>query len=210
MIYSKKYNFMYFKNKKVGGSSTEICLSQIMDDNAIVTPVNPIDEKHNPRNFDGFYNHSLYSEVSENIDLENVDTCVVVRNPYDSVLSDFFLQLEYTNNMQNYLTGNKNDFVNKYFDNTLRENWRGWLRSTRDIYSKDGEIQVKHVIKYEDGIEPGLNKILNPKGLHLDLNVYQKAHRPKNVTPKDVFSPEQMKMIAEEWAWEFETFGYEI
>jgi hypothetical protein len=106
MIYSKKYNFMYFKNKKVGGSSTEICLSQIMDENAIVTPVNPIDEKHNPRNFDGFYNHALYSEVSENIDLENVDTCVVVRNPYDSVLSDFFLQLEYTNNMQNL--GNQN------------------------------------------------------------------------------------------------------
>jgi hypothetical protein len=208
MIYSKKYNFMYFKNKKVGGSSTEICLSQIMDDDAIVTPVHPVDERHKPRNFDAVYNHVSYSEASKNVNLKDVDTCVVVRNPYDVVLSDFFLQVEYTGKFGRYLNGFP--LADDYFANTLRENWRGWLKSTKDIYSEDGIIQVKHVIKYEDGIEPGLNKILNPKGLHLDLNVYQKAHRPKDVTPKDVFSPEQMKMIAEEWAWEFETFGYQI
>ena len=211
MIYSKKYNFLYLKNKKVGGSSTEICLSQIMDEDAIVTPVHPIDEKHNPRNHEKFYNHITYSELEAQIEnLSDVDSCVVVRNPYDVVLSDFFLQLEYTGNMQNYLTGNKSDFVNKYFENTLREEWRGWLKSTKGLYSKDGVIQVKNIIKYEDGIEPGINKILEPKGLHLDLNVYQKAHRPKEITPKDVFSEEQMGNISSEWAWEFHTFGYDL
>jgi hypothetical protein len=123
-------------------------------------------------------------------------------------MSDFFLQLEYTGNMQNYLSGDRSDFVNKYFENTLRENWRGWLKSTKGLYSKDGIIQVKNVIRYEDGIEAGMNQILEPKGLHLDLNVYQKAHRPKEITAKDVFSKEQMQDIAHEWEWEFHTFGY--
>jgi hypothetical protein len=211
MIYSKKYNFLYLKNKKVGGSSTEICLSQIMDKDAVVTPVYPIDERHSPRNHEKFFNHISYLELEVLIEnLSEVDSCVVVRNPYDTVLSDFFLQLEYTGNMQNYLSGDRPDFANKYFENTLRKDWRGWLKSTKDLYSKDGTIQVKNVIKYEDGIEPGINQILEPKGLHLDLNVYQKAHRPKEITPKDVFSEKQMQDIAHDWAWEFDTFKYNL
>jgi len=211
MIYSKKYNFLYLKNKKVGGSSTEICLSQIMDEDAVVTPVHPIDERHSPRNDEQFFNHIPYSELETLIEnLSEVDSCVVVRNPYDTVMSDFFLQLEYTGNMQNYLSGDRPYFVNRYFENTLREQWRGWLKSTKELYSKDGVIQVKNVIKYEDGIEAGINQILEPKGLHLDLNVYQKAHRPKEITAKDVFSEEQMQNISYEWAWEFHTFGYNL
>lgn len=205
MIYSKQHNFLYLKNRKVGGSSTEICLSQIMPENAVVTPVFPLDDRHKARNYDGFYNHISYLEVSKIIDLSNAYSCVVVRHPFDSVLSDFFLQLDYTGLKKSY-TGNYKDLVEPYFNDSIRKNW---LRSSKNIYTINNDICVTKILKYEDGIESQLNNILNPIGLNLTLDVNQKAHRPKNITYKDIFDQKYLDLIKKEWSWEFDNLGYD-
>lgn len=205
MIYSKQHNFLYLKNRKVGSSSTEICLSQIMPEDAIVTPVLPLDPKHKARNYDGFYNHMSYLEISQLIDLSNVYSCVVVRNPFDSVLSDFFLQLEYTGLNKSY-TGNYKELVDSYFNDKIR---KPWLRSSKYIYTINNNICVTDIFKYENDIELQLNNVLNPLGLNLILDVNQKAHRPKDINYKDVFDQKHLDLIKREWSWEFDNLGYD-
>jgi hypothetical protein len=205
MIYSKEHDFLYLKNRKVGGSSTEICMSEIMPDNSIVTPVRPLDKRHKPRNYSGFYNHMSYKEVSYKIDLSNTLSCVVVRNPYDSVMSDFFLQLNHSKQIDNIF--DYRDLAKLYFKNNIRKEW---LKSSKHIYTINNEVCVKKIIKYEDGIENEINKVLNNFDLKLIIDIKQKSFRPKNIDYRDIFSKDHIKMIQNEWSWEFDSLGYSV
>ena len=64
-------------------------------------------------------------------------------------------------------------------------------------------------LKYEKGIDNQLNTILNPMGLNLVLDVNQKAHRPKEITYKDIFKTKHLDLIKKEWSWEFDNLGYD-
>lgn len=176
-----------------------------MPDDAIVTPVVPLDPGHKARNCDGFYNHMSYLELSKLINLSDAYSCVFVRNPFNSVLSDFFLQLEYTG-LGKFYDGDYKDLVDAYFDDKIR---KPWLRSSKEIYTIDGGVCVTRVFRYEDGIERQLNSALNPIGLNLILDVNQKAHRPKGVTYMDIFKTKHLDLIKREWAWEFDNLGYD-
>ena len=59
MIYSPDHNFLLLKNIKVGGTSLEVELSQVLPNNAIVTPILPKNDKHKPRNYAGFRNAQI-------------------------------------------------------------------------------------------------------------------------------------------------------
>ena len=69
MIISHKHKFIYFKAEKVAGTSTEILLSDLVDEADTVTPITKGDSStHKPRNYNGFINHSspclLYTSPS--------------------------------------------------------------------------------------------------------------------------------------------------
>jgi hypothetical protein len=51
MIVSHKHRFIFVKTRKTAGTSIEVALSQIAGDDAIVTPIDPPEPRHDPRNY---------------------------------------------------------------------------------------------------------------------------------------------------------------
>ena len=221
MILSKEHNFLLLKNHKVGGTSLEVPLSKVLPQSAIVTPKTidhpswklksePAHEGYLPRNCEGFYNHISYSEISQKVDLSSIDAYVFVRNPFDAVLSHFFHRLYFLNlneRWSNLPKKTQEELVKMYFNNQL--GWQ-WYKSSKSIYvSQDNSIQVKEVLKYENGIEKEINKILLKHNIKpITLEVFEKSFRPKDVKYFDVFNDDQLELIKEEWSWEFENLGY--
>ena len=208
MIFSKEHNFLLIKNMKVGSTSLEVELSKILPDSAIVTFINPPNKEHRPRNMGKFVNHTTWYEASQELDLSDVKSYTVVRHPYEMVLSDFFFRSEIINVHWNSLTKLEQDRLVDYYFNGQFSNGH-WMKSTKNIYTVNGEIAVTDILRHEKGLEQEINRILPIHNLPtVKINTFEKAYRPKNVTYKDVFSNKQLDMIAKEWEWEFRTLGY--
>lgn len=194
---------------KVGSTSLEVELSKILPDSAIVTFINPPNKEHKPRNINGFVNHTSYLEASKHLDLSNVKSYVVVRHPYNMVLSDFFFRKEILS-LGNWNSLNKLDqdrLVYKYFNNEFSNG--EWFKSTKNLYTINNKICVTEILRYENGIENEINRILPRHNLPtIKINTYEKAYRPKNIGYLDIFSEEILDMIYKEWQWEFNTLGY--
>jgi hypothetical protein len=210
MIYSSDHKFLMIKNVKVGGTSLEVELSKILPDNAIVTTINPPNDSHKPRNYDGFYNHMPYDEIERSINLVDVKSYVFVRNPYEMVLSDFFHNLFlYRIDYLKISLEEKNRLLNKYF--FIKNNEFSLLTSTKRLYtSKDDKLQANKILRYEDGIQFEINPILVEHGINpIDMKTFEKSYRPKEINYKEVFSKNHIDAIQKEWSWEFDMFGYD-
>jgi hypothetical protein len=208
MIYSKDHNFLLIKNQKVGGTSVEVELSKVLPENSIVTPIFPSNINHTPRNHkDIFYNHISYSEIKNLLDLENIMSYVIVRNPYDSVLSHFFYILQLQNvNMSTYEIKEKTNLteeINFYFKKFL-------LHGTHQLYTEDNKIAVNKILYYENGIENEINQVLaNHKINQIKITTFEKKNRPPWATFNNIFNTKQINIINSTWAWEFENLEYD-
>lgn len=236
MIYSPDNNFLLLKNYKVGGSSLELSLYNLVPDNSTCTPLQAIFESsygHVPRNYiygsTQLENHASYNEVCEVFGEEtinNTTSVVFVRHPYEIIASWFFHKMrEYwgikTNNNADpfeygggydwdALSAKQKDYLKyRFFHNAEQEFCT--LISTKWLYAPDGEILVDHVLRYENGIENEINKILPTVGLP-EITIPYKAksdYKPQHITYKNIFNKQELEAIQKEWWWEFETFGYE-
>ena len=210
MIYSYDHDFLMIKNRKVGSSSTEAELSKVLPENAIVTLVMPAIEGHIARNHIGFYNHMAYSEIAKKIDLSKTTSAVFVRNPYRSVMSHMFYQINFLSLYDEFMSSkeNRSNIINMYFNDEIRA---PWLKSSKNLYTTDGNIDVTHVLKYEEGLAAGLNPVLESLGIPtLSFNTREKSHSPSGIEYQDIFTSDQMEMITDEWLWEFNNLGYKI
>ena len=208
MIFSKDHNFLLIKNMKVGSTSLEVELSKILPDSAVVTLINPPNKEHRPRNFGKFVNHTTWLEANQELDLSGVKSYTIVRHPYEMVLSDFFFRSEIINVHWNSLSKLEQDrLVDYYFNNQFSNG--PWMKSTKDIYTVNGEIAVTDILRHEKGLEQEINRILPLHGLPtIKVTANEKAYRPKGINYKDVFSTVYLDMIAHDWSWEFRTLGY--
>jgi hypothetical protein len=210
MIYSPDHNFLLLKNQKVGGTSLEVELSQVLPSNAIVTPILPKNNNHKPKNYNGFRNHMSYKEISRLLDLSNAKVYTIIRDPYYMVLSNFFYALNLMDIKWDKLSKDqKQTFVNNYFTNDKDLSILCMLKSTKHIYTIDNKIIIDKFIRYEDGIEDQINPILKLHGIpQISINTFEKQYRPKEIKPDDIFNDDQMSMIRQEWKWEFDNLGY--
>lgn len=208
MIFSKEHNFLFIKNMKVGSTSMEVELSKILPDSAIVTFINPPNKNHRPRNWGPFVNHTTFLEASLHLDLRNVRSYTIVRHPYETVLSDFFFRKEIQDTKWLDLSQKEKDrLVDYYFTNQFSNG--PWLKSTRNIYTINNKIAVTDILRHELGLENEINRVLPLHNLpEIKFSTFEKAYRPNTVHYKDVFSKDQLDMIAKEWSWEFEVLGY--
>jgi hypothetical protein len=207
MIFSEDNKFLLIKNLKVGGTSLEVELSKVLPNNAVVTPIYPKVVGHSPRNYKNkFYNHISYDEINTIIELTKIKSYVFVRNPYDIVLSDFFHKLQDKKPDIKTKEINKKDFlldeVDIYFKNFL-------LKSTHKLYTKKNKVVVSKLLFYENGIENEINKILPLHGINkIKLITFEKQYRPPWAQYKNIFNKKQIKIINDEWSWEFKNLGY--
>jgi hypothetical protein len=191
MIYSPDHKLLVLKNYKVGSTSLEIELSKILPENAIATPIWPEHKDHKPRNYGQYTNHELIKDI----DLPYETSIVFVRNPFEQVLSYYYMLL--------YIMGldDTSEAVNRYFNDNLSDMW---LRSTHDVYTINKEIAVTHILRYERGIEAEMNPILKNLGIQpIKLTTNEKSFNKHKRSYKDVFSSDQLDMIRNEWIWEF-------
>lgn len=211
MIYSPDHNFLLLKNIKVGGSSLEVELSQVLPQNAIVTPIKPTNLKHVPRNHYGFDNHISLIDFKKKIDDPFLKSYVFVRNPYYVVLSRFFHILNVCDMYWPSMTQEQKDmYLDLYFNSN--PGWWSMQGSTKYLYLSDSnDILVDQIFKYEDGIKEQINPVLLKHGIgQIEMTTYEKKYRPDGVSPSDVFSKDHFDKIEAEWFWEIDRFKYKI
>jgi hypothetical protein len=208
MIYSPDHKFLMIKNVKVGGTSLEVELSKVLPDNAVVTPINPSNVDHIPRNYGNFYNHISYKLIKERIDLSDVKSYVFVRNPYNIQLSMLFYRLKEKNIVWNETpTWKKDKLLNLFFSQT--DHSFGMQNSTKNIYTINKSLAVDRVLMYENGIEYEINSVLPSHGIQkIKMKTFEKQYRPKKYTVKNTFKDKHLEKIYNEWEWEFKEFGY--
>lgn len=197
MIYSPNHNFLLLKNYKVGSTSVEVELSRVLPNNAIITPIEPKNENHVPRNYKNFYNHISYLEIEKLIDLSNVKSYIFVRSPYDVVLSDLFYNYKLFNSQTDIY-----EYRNFYMNNEM-------LSGSKHIYTKNNNIAVDKILKYENGLEKEINPILKNHGINnLNIKTFEKKFRPEEYNPYNFFSKKHLDKIYNFWEWEFDNLGY--
>lgn len=207
MIYSAKHNFLLLKNYKVGGTSLEIELSQVLDESAIVTPIYPKSSLHKPRNFSKFYNHISYIEIEKELGknvLDKTQSVVFIRNPFDVVLSHMYMSFSWSG----IINPTKSD-VDKYFNNQTKLN-RITGSMSRKVYTTDNIVMAKTIYRYEDGLEQ-INKTLEDVGIGLiKINAKEKIYKPKEIKPLDIFGSIHIDTIYNDWSWEIDQFDYNV
>ena len=209
MILNKENNFLLLKNFEVGGDYIESVLSNSMPDSTIVTPMINSTYYYEPRNYheNGFTEYMTYYEINKRYSLADCNAYIVVRNPYHTVLSNFFYSIKAIGALENWgkkKEEEKQELIDGYFNTDF------FINSTKELYIHDNMIMVEDVIIYEDGIEEQMNEILTKHNLpNVQLKEIEDLHVPKNLKFWDIFSKDQINQITESWKWEFDNFGYE-
>ena len=209
MILCKENNFLLLKNFEVNGDYVESVLSNSMPESTVVTPMGNPTYYYDPRNFneDGLTEYMTYYEINKRYSLAGCKAYVIVRNPYHSVLSNFFYSMKTIGALEGWKKKKeqeKQELVDGYFNTDF------FMSSTKELYIHDNMIMVEDVIIYEDGIEDQINEILTKHELpNITLKEVEDLHVPKDLKFWDIFSKEQIDKITDSWKWEFDNFGYE-
>ena len=222
MILSHKYKFIFIKTTKTAGTSIEAYLSQFCGDDDVITPIYPAVNGHNPRNYGGekinnidqllpheftnltqtntFKNHMSAKEIEALVQpdiWQNYFKFCVERNPWDKVISSFYMQKIRSSTIltfDEYLAnGNLPVDTHKWFD------------------GRTGKIMVDEILKYEN-LECELGRVLKRLGVPFKngLNVREKSHYRLNKMPyRNYFTNQEMiDLVTDKFNLELSLFGY--
>ena len=200
MIISHKHKFIYFKAKKVAGTSTEILLSDLVDKEDIVTPITNGDSStHQPRNYKGFRNHTIPKYIKNKIGESKFNSYykfITIRNPFDRVVSWYWWE-----NI-NKVKANFKDFVLSNGCNGLAS-FSDWLFIGKNCIVDD-------YIRYEN-LEDDTDRIFG-KWFDDDI-VYPTAKSSQRKEKKHYtkyYDEETKQIVAEKYAKDIEYFGYKF
>ena len=130
--------FIYFKSRKVAGTSTEILLSDLVGNEDIVTPITKGDSStHKPRNYNGFINHSSPLYIKNKIGEDKFDSYfkfITVRNPFDRAVSWYFWQKSVKETNKNF-----KDFILSKGCNPLTS-FSDWIFLEKEYYKMDQQL----------------------------------------------------------------------
>lgn len=202
MIISHKHKFIYFKAKKVAGTSTEILLSDLVDDSDIVTKIIKGDySTHKPRNYKGFHNHSSPKYIKNQIG-EYKFSCyykfINVRNPFDRMVSFYWWRISGSVAKKSFkdfvLSSNINDLTPFY-----------------DWIFIDNKCIIDSFIRYEN-LEEDTKRIF---GKWFDVNsiVYPRAKTSQRKEKKhytEYYDDETKQIVSKKYAKDIEYFGYKF
>lgn len=195
MIVSHKYRFIFIKTVKTAGTSIETYLSGVCGDEDIVTPVDPPEAGHRPRNHAGFYNHMQGREIRARLGQEvwsGYFKFCFERNPWDKMVSWYF----YWKTRFDQPAVSFQEFLQR----------RHFPRDF-DKYSIDDGIAVDFIGQYENLLDD-FRRVCG----HLGIPVPERLPRAKDGQREnrqgEMYTETTRTLVAVEFAREIQYFGY--
>ena len=201
MIISHTFRFIFIKTIKTAGTSIEVYLSPHCGPGDILTPVQPPEEGHQPRNAEGFYNHFSAWGVRQAVPPEIWNSYFkfcVERNPWDKVVSDY--------SMIRHRSGGRVSFEEYIRHGRFPKSWE--LYTDQD----NRTLLVDEVLRWER-LDEQLGEVFTRLGVPWDgaLNVHAKSgYRADRKPSAEWYDERQKARVAQAFRQEIEQFGYEF
>ncbi|MDB3919234.1 sulfotransferase family protein [Candidatus Pelagibacter sp.] len=196
MIVNHKYKFIFIKSFKTAGTSLEIALSKFCGDEDILTPIVEKDEKLRsnlnfigPQNYGDMEEHMTASEIKKKLGnkiFNNYFKFVVVRNPYDQIISAFYWHNESKKNEKKFYIFKKKPIS---FYNFFTRKAHHIFEDEIERYTENGKILIDKFVRYEN-LKTDLTEIT--KILNLPENIYEVF---KNIKAKSNINPPIEKRV---------------
>lgn len=153
--------------------------------------------------------HCFFPDIPESLRTQN-DWFMVVRNPYDRILSEYHCEwggtdkYGFKNNAQNQCIYKMNQYIQTCI---LNRNPKGDHYSEQYKYLDSSENVKIHIIKFEN-LKKDFNALMKQYNIDLTLNI----HHNKNVKRFSVsdFSKTTIRLINSIYEPDFRLFGYEM
>lgn len=159
------------------------------------------------------YCHDYFSDKSQALK-DKYDWFMVVRNPYDRVISEYYY-LTQVGRDKRIDTPEELNQVCKTWMTAVKENRQlpySLARLTGDHFSPqwryyDSSATI-HILKFET-LQEDFYRLMEHYGLNIKLKSHTHKSRPKKFTVSD-FETETIQLIHELYRKDFEMFGYEM
>jgi len=150
----------------------------------------------------GFW-HVPFSTLSTALKTK-YDWFLVVRNPYDRILSEYYCKWGGTGSSRT--THTKEEF-NSYLISKIRARQPS-SGHYMEQYKYLDDCTTQHILKFEE-LPHAFDELMKTYGIDCTLNVHKNARTPGVFTTAD-FSEELLILINTVYARDFEAFGYEL
>lgn len=218
MIICHPLKLIFFKTKKVGGTSFEIALSSFCDFQSIITPISPADEQtrqalgyRGAQNFDQpqwqdgstsngvFFNHMTARQAKALIPADIWDSytkVTIVRDPYDAMISRYFWE------------GGANTGLDF---GTFVSAYRCFLTENTQIAPLGGPAAMDHYLRYdhleEDVTALGIEDLWQ-RFTAIRTKSEQRPRQGSSVQDLYAQYPQAVDVVASECQPEIDRFGF--
>ncbi len=228
MIVSHKYRFIFIKTLKTAGTSVEVFLSDICDENDILTPVYPPENSHLPRNHSGLWNPIQDFIENGGRHIRKTATDLMARRKFynhipakilrhrlpDSVWNSYFKfcieRNPWDKTLSHYHMVKERTGGSLTFDEYLAS---GNFCFNHPIYlDNHGKMLVDHVVRYES-LSNDLGEIFSSLGVPYDgkLGVKAKSGLRRDKRPYEkVYSEYSRDIISDAFRTEIQLHGYKF
>jgi hypothetical protein len=214
VIVSHRYRFIFVKRAKTAGTSIEVLLSPLCGSEDVFTPIVPPEDGHRPRNHEnlqeklsssGDARASVLEHLPASIIAEYLGDCwkeyfsfCVERNPWDKLVSSYHYYLAQPDPERKLNFSDYARFGMSFFGDA------------RDYTDADHRILVDRVLRYEH-LDAELATVLADLGIPFSGNLDVRAkvgYRPPNDDYRSYYDSSTRDLVARNFAWEIEHFGY--
>jgi hypothetical protein len=229
MVVSHQHRFIFLKTRKTAGTSVEVFLSGIAGEDAIVTPVEPAEPGHRPRNFRGSWSTDFLPAMRADPGAPGA----LLRNPRGRIglyrhhwnhAPAWLLRARLGEEVWNgyfkfcFERNPWDKFVSLYWwalrDRSDRPSLEEFIDSPRGagssdwpLYTLDGEIAVDAVGRYES-LEQDLRTFMRRAGVAAEVEL-PRAKSSQRRRDEQLLSERSAGRIGALFRREVEAFGYE-
>ncbi|MFG6094983.1 sulfotransferase family 2 domain-containing protein [Leptothoe sp. ISB3NOV94-8A] len=236
MLVSHKKRFIFTKTVKTAGTSVEsyfepYCMpdgewQELHAREEYVSETGIIGYRGNNARSSIWYNHMPAKEIFDLIGQntwERYYKFTVVRNPFDKLISGFFM---YEKRKKNYSVIQKTKALSKRIldlgnpidrvkGETTIERFRSWIQKggeipDRDKYLIDGQECIDYYVRFEE-LHEGIKHVCNYLSIPFEparIPQMKKGIRDNKMNVQDFYDNKTRQIVEKKYAWELERFGY--
>ncbi len=238
MLISHRKHFIFTKTAKTAGTSIESYFEQYcMPDgewqgshacDECVSQAGIIGYRGPNRRNSTWYNHMPAKRIRDLIGQsvwDNYFKFTIVRNPFDKMISGFFMlekgkqNYNYTQRLNAYAKRmlGKGNPIDRVEGKTEIERFRSWVRKggaiiDQDKYLIDGEECVDYFIRFEDLYE-GMKHVCKQLSIPFEpsrIPEFKKGIRNHRIAIQDYYDSETEEIVRKLYVWELEKFSYNL